>query len=178
MHGRVGMSGLVTTSEEFLDCLMRHQRRIYGFVYTLVPNRADAEDILHDTVLVLWRKWAEYDPRRDFLRWACGIARNEIRNYFRKQQGRPEHLSEAALDQLAAVIVESQDWLAARRKALDECVKKLPPRQHDLVRKCYGADQSIKEVAHQLHWTANALYKTLRRIRRALHECVDRALES
>ena len=58
------MSGVVTTSEEFLDCLMRHQRRIYGFVYTLVPNRTDAEDILHDTVLVLWRKWADYDPRK------------------------------------------------------------------------------------------------------------------
>lgn len=172
------MHAIVTTSEEFVDCLMRHQRRIYGFVYTLVPNRTDAEDILHDTVLVLWRKWADYDSRKDLLPWACGIARNEIRNYFRKRSGRPGCLSEAALDQLAETVVESQDWLDARRKALEECVRKLPPRQHDLVRKCYGAERSIKDVAQELHWTANALYKTLRRVRRTLHECVDRSLES
>src|ERR687897_879477 len=33
-----------------------HQRRIYSYIYTLVPNRQDADDILQETSLVICEK--------------------------------------------------------------------------------------------------------------------------
>ena len=43
-------SGHALTSQKQLMLLMtQHQRRIFSYIYTLVPSRADAEDILQET---------------------------------------------------------------------------------------------------------------------------------
>ena len=39
-----------------LALLVKHHRRLFGFAFTLVPNRDDAEDILQDATRVMWEK--------------------------------------------------------------------------------------------------------------------------
>jgi len=36
----------------------------------MVRNAADADDVLQETNLVLWRKTADFDPAREFMPWA------------------------------------------------------------------------------------------------------------
>ncbi len=40
-------------TNEFLRLLMAHQRRIYAFILTMVPNHGDAEDLFQETVLLM-----------------------------------------------------------------------------------------------------------------------------
>ena len=40
---------------EFVRLLLRHERRIYAFIRSLLPNRDDAEDVLQETSIVLWK---------------------------------------------------------------------------------------------------------------------------
>jgi RNA polymerase sigma-70 factor, ECF subfamily len=70
--------------DQFVERFVRSQDRIYAYVATLLPNRADAEEVFRQTSLILWKRWQQFDPDRDFVRWACGIAHHEVQNFLRK----------------------------------------------------------------------------------------------
>jgi hypothetical protein len=58
---------------------VRFQDRIFAFMATVLPNRDDAEEVFQQISLVLWQKWRELGPSRDFVRWACGMAHHKVR---------------------------------------------------------------------------------------------------
>ena len=160
----------------FVELFVRNQNRVYRYILTLVPNRTDAEELFQETNLTLWRTWDRYDHAHDFVRWACGIAHNEIRNFVRKKRASHVLLSEEILDQLARLRLQHEGLLEARRGALAECVKKLPSRDRELVEQCYGKGETIKLIAENRGQSPNVFYKALRRIRATLHECVTHTL--
>src|SRR5262249_3119582 len=144
--------------DKFVALFARYQSRVYGYVRTLLPNHSDAEEVFQQTVLILWRKWNDYDASRDFVAWACGIAHLETRNFLRKHERRNEYLSDEVLESLAATQHESQAWLEARRSALAACLEKLLPRERKILDASYGAATSLREAAPQLGITENVLY--------------------
>lgn len=56
------------------ELLAEHRHRLYRYIYNLVANGSDAEDICQRACLVMWTKFASFDPSRNFLPWAFGIA--------------------------------------------------------------------------------------------------------
>src|SRR4051812_34190449 len=67
--------------------LTRHQRQIFSYIYVLVPNRADAEDLLQETSVVVCEKFHEFKEGTDFVAWACQIAYWRVR-YSRQKYAR------------------------------------------------------------------------------------------
>ena len=158
----------------FVARFLREQHRLYGYILTLVPHRADAEEIFQETSLLLWEKWDEFDQSRDLLPWACGIAHNVLRNYLRKKKPLPVVLDDDFLQRIASVRLERDEALAPRREALDECLKRLPARQRKLIESSYSETRPLQDLAQSLGLSANALYLKLRRIRETLLECITR----
>ncbi len=109
----------------------------------------------------------------EFLRWACGVARNEVRNFLRRRSRDRVVLSEKLLDNLAEVRLEAQPLLEERRSLLAACMKKLDFIARELLDRCYAERESIKQIARQFRTTPNAVYLRLRRIRRELMECIE-----
>ena len=66
-------------NQQLMLLLTQHQRRIFAYLYTLVPDRHDAEDLLQETNLIICEKFAEFEPGTDFVAWACQIAWWQIR---------------------------------------------------------------------------------------------------
>ena len=164
--------------DRFVELLSRNQHRIYGFIYALLPNYTDAEEILHQTTVVLWRKWEQLTDDDDFLPWACGIARNEIRNYLRLHERRNEYLSDELLESLVTNVERMQPLLIDRTEALVHCVEELDPADRDLLSECYSGETPIRSVADRHEIAPNALYKKLARLRRILFICIERRLAS
>lgn len=162
--------------DQFAELYVRHERRIYSYISSLVVNRNDIEDIFQQTCMVLWKKWNQYDPVYDFAGWGCGIARNEVRNYLRTRRGVLRQFSDEAIEGISSEHLEMGRQLDVRHQALVDCLAKLPPRQRELVEKCYSDDNSIRSVAQSLRLTPTALYMKLHRIRRALLDCISLAL--
>lgn len=48
--------------------------------WEFVPTREDAEDVVQETFVRLWRSLDRYDPRRPFAPWFFTILRNVARN--------------------------------------------------------------------------------------------------
>jgi RNA polymerase sigma-70 factor (ECF subfamily) len=63
-----------------------------------------------------------------------------------------------------------------RRDALGRCVGKLRPEDRDLLTECYGEASDVHGAAGRRNRSSHSVYNSLRRIRRALYECIDRTL--
>jgi RNA polymerase sigma-70 factor (ECF subfamily) len=71
--------------ERFVRLLALCQRRIFVYAMSLLHDPDDAEDVLQETNLVLWKKFKEYEPGTDFARWASRIAYHEALRVRRKK---------------------------------------------------------------------------------------------
>ncbi len=161
--------------QSFAEHFIRFQRRIYGYVLTIVAHPSDADDIFQETSLILWKKAGEFDPARaDFVRWACGIAHNVVRNH-RVKRLRDRHLfSSEMMDRIAAAHQDGAVALNQRNQELTHCVEALPGDDRQLLDLCYSGDQNVDQIAAQLGRKPNALYQKLHRIRKALLDCIRR----
>ncbi|HEY8505099.1 MAG TPA: sigma-70 family RNA polymerase sigma factor [Gemmataceae bacterium] len=162
---------------EFADCLRREQSRLYGYIHSLVRDLNDADDLFQQTTLILWKKFGEFDRRGSFFAWACGIARFEVANFLRGRSRQRLYFS----DELNLLLAEAQAELTGgeldeRRDALAQCIEKLRQRDRELLEECYGESSGVHEAAGRRGRSPQSVYNSLRRIRRALFECVNRTL--
>src|SRR5580700_5633498 len=71
---------------EFVRLLQQHDHRISALVFALVPDWADAEDLIQETSVRVWEQYGEYKPGTDFGAWACTIARYMVLAYRKRQK--------------------------------------------------------------------------------------------
>lgn len=162
--------------EEFVRLLGQNQRRVYLYVMCLVPNRTDAEEIVQETNLVLWREFGTFRPGSNFAAWACKVAFNRVLAWRKKRQRDRLEFSPAFLEAVADEAATGADYLEERSAALSGCVAKLPEDQRDLLRRRYVEGHAIEAISSAVGRTVEAVYRALSRIRQVLHECVTRTL--
>jgi RNA polymerase sigma-70 factor (ECF subfamily) len=163
-------------SERFTALLVRHQPALMGYILSLVPSWPDAEDLLQQTSVVMWRKFGEFREGSDFLSWGCQIARFHTLNHVRKRTRDRHVFSPDLLETLAEEGALDVEQLDAERVALRLCLEKLDPRSRNLLGHCYQPDATVRAVAEYLGRTPNSVYKGLNRIREALLRCIRRTL--
>lgn len=163
-------------SAEFLTAVTSLQRSLYAFILTLVRQPADAEDVLQETNVILWQKASEFDATRDFVPWALRIAQYQAMAHLKRQRRVPLTFDESLLATLADESIASAAELDPRRRALADCLQKLPDRHRELITGRYEPGGCVNEMARQRGKAPKAISETLRRIRRALLECIERTL--
>ncbi len=166
-----------TESRKRLMTLMtRHQRQIFGYIYTLVPNRYDAEDLLQETSLVICEKFDGFEDGTDFVAWACQIAYWRIR-YSRQKFARSKVVfNQEILDAVAQTASTMTSELDSRHEALGNCLQKLHPRDRELVLTRYEPGSGVEEAARRSGRTLQTAYKALARLRKLLLDCVSNQL--
>jgi RNA polymerase sigma-70 factor (ECF subfamily) len=168
-----------TESRKRLMALMtRHQRQIFGYIYTLVPHRHDAEDLLQETSLVICEKFDDFEEGTDFVAWACQIAYWRIR-YSRQKFARSKVVfNQEILDVVAQTASTMATELDSRHEALESCLQKLRPRDRELLLVRYEPGNSVEEAARRSGRTLQTAYKALARLRKLLLDCVTNQLGS
>lgn len=160
-------------SELFVQLLAEHQRALNSFIASLTPSQADADDILQETFVTLWKKWGEYDINRDFFRWACGIAHYEVLRHRRKSATDRLWFDDDILQLLSFQMIEQGDLFDLRREALDSCLEKLAVADRALLEMRYRQDMTIEKLASSLGKTTRTIHRMVARVRRLLHHCID-----
>ncbi len=157
----------------FLRLYTKYQHRILAYIFTLVPNWADAEDLLQETAVLLWEKFDEFEPETDFVAWACRVAFLQVCNYRRQKAKTTLLLDDELLAKIAARSVELAPELEERRKALNECLHHLDERDRRMIFARYEPNGSVQSAAAASGRSLQAAYKALYRIRKALFDCVS-----
>lgn len=162
--------------EPIAQLLARYQQRLSGYIRHLIPNRADAEDVLQDVNLFICQHSAEFRLGSNFGAWAYQIARNRVVNYHKKKPADIVRFSDAVLEQLAAGADTDADFSPSRLKALEQCLQKLSIKDRALVHLRYEPDATTQSVAERSERSVKSVYHSLNRIRMTLLECVQRTL--
>ncbi len=162
---------------EFVQLLQQHRTRLFGYIHSLVHDWNHADDLYQQTALVLWTKFDEFDPHRGFFPWACGVARLEFANFVRSRGRQPLYFA----DPLSLLLVEpleeiTDEEFEDRREALGQCITKLPEADRQLLAECYQDSAGVHGAARRRGRSPHSVYNSLRRIRRALYECIARSL--
>lgn len=151
--------------------------RLRAYVLLFVSPQHDAEDVLQETALAAAKDFHLYDPERPFLEWTIGIARNRIREHFRKRDQRRHMIFDAgAMQRIEDTYQEMADELGNVRDGLDYCLGRLPRNARRLIEYRYLLSLSPLDIANRLGTTTSSVYARLSQIRNVLRECVQRRI--
>lgn len=161
--------------QRFLSLFLRSEREIFRYVAALVPNVADAEDIVQQTALSLWEKFDAFDSTRPFTPWACRFALNKAKQWIERRQRWQALLEGGLAEELAHRREELRPEMESRLKFLEACLGKLPEEQRSFVEGYYYRRDGVEKLAENSGRTAAATYKILQRTREALQNCIENA---
>ncbi|MCG8583505.1 MAG: sigma-70 family RNA polymerase sigma factor [Pirellulales bacterium] len=162
--------------EEFAREFTTHGRFVWSYIRTLVPHKADAEDLFQDVNTTLWQKFEEFETGTNFRAWATQIARYKIMQ-FHERNARRRHFAVGDLqDLLDAQIAASAESLDTLHWALDKCVQQLDAEDQELIRQRYAEDATVANMAAHQQRSQRAVYRSLARVHSWLLECIRRHL--
>ena len=125
--------------------------RVKGYLIRLGADRAAAEDVMQDVMLVVWRRATTYDPAQaGVATWIFTIARNKRIDALRREK-RPEF--DAADPAFAPDPPAAPDREAERgewESHIAAAMKTLPAEQSDMLRLAYFEDLSHGDIAARL----------------------------
>jgi RNA polymerase sigma-70 factor, ECF subfamily len=138
--------------EVFYD---RHGGAAYSLAYRIVGDRNNAEDVVQEAFLSIWRSGARYDRARGSVRaWTLGIVRNRAIDALRRLSGHAPKLDfddEAVLEQRSSP--ERTEELAIERESAAEvrgALLELPDEQSKVIQLAYFGGFSHSEIAEML----------------------------
>lgn len=174
---RAGLPPNDRTAEQqrFLSLFLRSEKEVFRYVAALVPNIADAEDIVQQSALALWEKFDTYNPAQPFTPWACRFALNKARQWIEGRQRWQALLEGGLAEEVEQRREELRPELELRLRHLESCLGKLPEEQRLLVEGYYYRRTAVEDLADHSGRTVAATYKALQRIRQSLQLCIEGA---
>jgi RNA polymerase sigma-70 factor, ECF subfamily len=166
------------STAEFIQLLTSNQSRLFAYLLSLLGNRQQAEDVMQETNMILWRKASQFQLGTNFNAWMFKIAYYQVLDHRRKRNKQALFIqNDEFLAELADTAATTSDIMDRQQDALRLCLDKLPERQRDIVRRRYSDGESIKSVAQQIGVAASAVKQTLFRARVSLIDCVHHRLK-
>jgi RNA polymerase sigma-70 factor (ECF subfamily) len=174
----------------FAQLLDRHIHRVHHFVLRITNRPGDADDLVQETFLRVWRNAGQFSQQRASLTtWLMSIARNLCIDEHRRSNTRPTGHSVAdgqtVLDALAdepSGIVSREDSgghavlqleQARRLEYLRAAIADLPERQRTAITLCQLQGYSNANAAEILNIKVAAVESLLARARRTLRAALS-----
>ena len=166
--------GTVAAPSEAFEALYRRAfPRVYGYVATLLRDRAAAEEVTAQAFERAYRKRRSFRASRGTEEaWLFGIARNAALDELRRRKRRA--VLETDPEDVHAVGLEEEADGAIRRQAVRAALGRLAPRERELVALKFAGGLSNDEIARVLGISASnagtRLHRTLEKLRRDCDE--------
>ena len=165
-------------SSAFLSHMLKNQRSIRNYIFSLHPRVQDLDDLVQQTALTLWREFDGSIATREFLPWALRVSYFEVLRLRKKQSRDRLVFPEDLVEMLASETTEEDDIPDSRRQALEACLAKLDQRSHEVIMARYAKGATVQDLAAKHRVNAHRLYRILDNARAALVACVRREMHS
>lgn len=162
-----------TSHDLFAELIGRHQNELYAYIFGIVRNWDDADDLFQSVCVVLWQKFDSFRLGSDFFAWARQTAKFKVRQFL-AQKHLPGQPSDELIDEIGETIVAAQNDYEERDLAsLDRCREKLGSADQHLLKLHYVDDLSTRQISKQLQRSQPSICNSLNRIRCRLLECLQ-----
>jgi RNA polymerase sigma-70 factor, ECF subfamily len=162
--------------DQFVDLFSHNAKRVYAYIYTMLPHWEDADDVFQETSRVLWQKFDKFDSNTNFFAWARQIARYQVLAFRQSERRSHVKFTDAFLDVVATATDTANERLEAEQRALAGCVEMLKPREREIILLRFASGATTKSVAARLNMTTDAIYKAISRVQTILLKCVERVV--
>jgi RNA polymerase sigma-70 factor (ECF subfamily) len=137
----------------------RHKDKVYGIAFSIVRNRAIAEDISEETFIKLYYKANTFKGRSKFTTWLYSVTSNTAKNHLRGINKKHSEIDIEDITTLKSSIAEPDKMAEASiiNERINKALEKLPERQREVfvMRNLNGL--SIEETAEVLGVTQGAV---------------------
>jgi RNA polymerase sigma-70 factor (ECF subfamily) len=162
--------------------LLKHQFMLMDYLYAVVRNIADAEDLFQEVNLIILAK-APHEVPADavgFGRWARQIAMNKALHRWRQQRRSKVVGDDGILTLLEKAYDEhagQAGHLVARRHALVHCLRSLPDDDRNLLTAHYVDGEATERIGSRLRRSQAAIRMRIMRLRDRLRDCINQRLD-
>jgi len=162
----------------FSEIVSNYQKMVFTIVLKIVENREDAEDIMQEIFIKVYKSLDKFKEESEFSTWLYRIAYNTTISELRKRKiyyvsinDSPEVVNEDFTD------VNEFDANEIKLKYLDEVLKKLLPEEIFLVTLYYYKEQSMESISQISNLSVANVKVKLHRIRKKIALELNRLLQ-
>ncbi|MBN2667862.1 MAG: RNA polymerase sigma factor [Bacteroidales bacterium] len=147
------------TKEKGFNLLVKtYQERLYWNIRRIVISHDDADDILQNTFVKIWRAIDRFQSNSSLYTWLYRISVNESLQHL-KQQKRSIFLREEATQNILLERLESDVYFDGNeiQKKLQEAIIRLPEKQRMVFNLKYYDELKYEEISEILGTSVGAL---------------------
>jgi RNA polymerase sigma-70 factor, ECF subfamily len=143
----------VGDAEAFAALYDRHGRMAYTLAYRMMGEKQEAEDVVQEAFIKVWRSAGGYRVGRGSVRtWILSIVHNrgidQIRSHARR--GRMQDKVEASAPTSEPSEAFAETWRNSQRDQVREALKTLPQEQLKILELAYFSGYTHVEIAQRL----------------------------
>lgn len=130
----------------------RYRLILFGLILRILHSRPEAEDVLQDVFIQVWKRAADFDESRGRpFTWLVTLARSRTIDRLRALESRQRTANEAVQEAEESVSDSEQDAMRAEQGAVvRECLGQLPAEQRETLVLAYFEGLTQTEIAARL----------------------------
>jgi RNA polymerase sigma-70 factor (ECF subfamily) len=151
--------------------------KLFGVCLRILKDRNEAEDVLQDVYVTVWRKAAAFDPgRASPITWLVAIARNRAIDRLRasavSRRIEPIEAADAVSDPAPAAVERVEQ--AQQQQRLARCLEELEARHASAIRAAFLDGATYEELAARMSVPLGTMKSWIRRGLLKLRVCLER----
>ena len=145
------------TKKDFDEAVIRNNQRLYLIALSFTHNKYDAEDILQNTFLKLWKNSKPFVDNIHIDKWLTVVcineSKNNIKNLFRVH------------NELNIEVLDKTTFDNENQYDIFNAIMSLPKNERTVIHLFYYEDLKIKDIAKLLKISESAIKTRLNRAR-------------
>lgn len=166
--------------EAYGDLLTRYYRKLFTYVFHLVGNKDETEDILQNVFSKTYKNIEKFDTSKKFSSWIYRIAHNESINFLKRKNKRytvswdditttKDKLNTASNEELPEEKWEHMEIV----REIDDALEKLPKKYKQILRMRYFEEHSYESIGKIIGKPVNTVGTLINRAKKKLFVVVQ-----
>ena len=159
----------------YAEIIERYQVKLFAYLFRLIGNREEAEDLLQNVFIKAYRNINSYDTARKFSSWIYRIAHNEAVNFIKRRYLKRfiswEDINSSRDKMEARSMDDGPDELWMKKESIEgvgEAIEKLPLKYRQVLLLRYFSDKSYEEISEILGKPLNTVGTLINRAKKRL----------
>lgn len=155
----------------FEQLVFRYEKPIFGYILRFVSHKENAEDLVQETFIKIYRSLKTFDPEYKFKTWLFTVATNTVYDWLRKVKNNKEMFIIDDPDSDFETIDDTWSYkLIEDKELIDNALKNIKPVYQSAIVLFYRDELTYEEIAEVLKVPINTVKTYIYRAKKALSE--------
>jgi RNA polymerase sigma factor (sigma-70 family) len=151
-------SNAATREQGFTQLVKKYQEKIYWHIRRMVIDHADADDVLQNTLIKIWKGLENFREESQLFTWLYRIATNETLSFLAQQQRKATQSLDEITESLANMVKADIHFNANQLEwRLQLAIQELPEKQRVVFHLRYYDAMPYEEMSKVLDTSEGAL---------------------